>query len=43
VAKLLPDPFTTPAMRALPIALVFLAMCYWLWRVRGRRIRYGAV
>ena len=37
VAKLLPEPFTTPAMRALPIALVFIAMFYWLWRVRGRR------
>lgn len=38
VAKLLPEPFTTPAMRGLPIALVFIAMFYWLWRVRGRRI-----
>jgi uncharacterized membrane protein len=37
VAKLLPEPFTTPAMRVLPIALVFIAMFYWLWRVRGRR------
>lgn len=34
VATILPGPFTTPAMRALPIALVFLAMFYWLWRVR---------
>ena len=24
-------------MRALPILLVFGAMFYWLWRVRGRR------
>jgi hypothetical protein len=38
VAKILPEPFTTPAMRALPIALVFAAMFYWLWRVRARRI-----
>jgi len=30
VAKLLPEPFTTPAMRILPIALVFIAMFYWL-------------
>jgi uncharacterized membrane protein len=37
VAKILPEPFTTPAMRALPIALVFAAMFYWLWRVRSRR------
>jgi hypothetical protein len=37
VAKILPEPFTTPAMRALPIALVFIAMFYWLWRVRRRR------
>jgi hypothetical protein len=37
VAKILPQPFTTPAMRALPIVLVFLAMFYWLWRVRTRR------
>lgn len=36
VAKILPEPFTTPAIRALPIVLIFLAMFYWLWRVRGR-------
>jgi len=41
VAKLLPEPFTTPAMRVLPIALIFIAMFYWLWRVRRRRISYG--
>ncbi len=38
VAKILPEPFTTPTMRALPIVLIFLAMFYWLWRVRGRRM-----
>jgi hypothetical protein len=38
VAKILPEPFTTPAMRALPVALVFAAMFYWLWRVRTRRM-----
>jgi uncharacterized membrane protein len=38
VAKVLPEPFTTPAMRALPVALVFVAMFYWLWRVRARRM-----
>jgi hypothetical protein len=37
VARILPEPFTTPAMRALPIVLVFVAMFYWLWRVRTRR------
>jgi hypothetical protein len=43
VAKILPEPFTTPAMRALPVVLVFLAMFYWLWRVRGRRAYRGIV
>jgi uncharacterized membrane protein len=37
VARVLPEPFTTPMMRALPVLLVFVAMFYWLWRVRGRR------
>ncbi len=37
VAKILPEPFTTAPMRALPILLVFGAMFYWLWRVRGSR------
>ncbi len=37
VAKILPAPFTAPMMRALPILLVFAAMFYWLWRIRGRR------
>jgi hypothetical protein len=38
VARVLPEPFTTPTMRALPIVLVFAAMFYWPWRVRaGRR------
>ena len=37
VAKVLPEPLTTPTMRALPVVLVFVAMFYWLWRVRGRR------
>ncbi len=47
VAKILPEPFTTGPMRALPILLLFGAMFYWLWRVRRRRplameIRHGA-
>jgi hypothetical protein len=37
VAKILPEPFTTGPMRALPILLLFGAMFYWLWRVRKRR------
>jgi len=37
VAKILPAPFTTVPMRALPILLLFGAMFYWLWRVRSRR------
>ncbi len=46
VAKILPEPLTTAPMRALPILLVFGAMFYWLWRVRGRRtlpvlVRHG--
>lgn len=38
VAKVLPEPFTTPAMRAVPVILIFAAMFYWLWRVRTRRV-----
>jgi hypothetical protein len=37
VAKILPEPFTTGPMRTLPILLIFGAMFYWMWRVRGRR------
>jgi uncharacterized membrane protein len=37
VATILPEPFTTAPMRALPILLLFGAMFYWLWRVRRRR------
>jgi hypothetical protein len=37
VAKILPEPFASGPMRALPILLLFGAMFYWLWRVRGRR------
>jgi len=37
VARILPEPFTSGPMRALPILLVFGAMFYWLWRVRRRR------
>jgi hypothetical protein len=37
VAKILPEPFTSGPMRALPILLLFGTMFYWLWRVRARR------
>jgi hypothetical protein len=37
VAKILPEPFMSGPMRALPILLLFGAMFYWLWRVRARR------
>jgi hypothetical protein len=37
VAKILPEPFTSGAMRTLPFVLIFGAMFYWLWRVRSRR------
>lgn len=38
VAKILPEPFTTPTVRALPVVFVFAAMLDWLWRVRTRRM-----
>ena len=37
VAKILPEPLTTAPVRALPILLIFVAMFYWLWRIRGPR------
>jgi len=37
VARVLPQAFTTPTMRALPVLIVLGAMVYWLWRIRGRR------
>jgi hypothetical protein len=37
VATIFPEPLTTGPLRALPIVLLFGAMFYWLWRVRGRR------
>lgn len=36
VAKILPEPFTTGPMRALPILLLFSAMFYWLSKVDRR-------
>lgn len=43
VATILPEALTTAPMRALPILLVFVAMFYWLWRVRSRRPIRAAV
>ena len=37
VARILPEPFTTGPMRALPILVLFGAMFFWLWKVRSRR------
>jgi len=36
VAALLPDVFAAPIVRGGAVALVFIAMFYWLWRIRGR-------
>jgi uncharacterized membrane protein len=36
VAKVFPEPLMTPALLALPVILVLVAMVYWLWRVRTR-------
>ena len=36
VATILPEPFTSAPLRALPILLLFGAMFYWLWKLRGR-------
>ena len=43
VAKVLPAPFTSGWMRALPILLLFAAMFYWLWRVRRHKALPGLV
>jgi len=37
VAAILPEAFVHPALRALPVLLVLVAMFYWLWRVRSKR------
>ncbi|MFN8583548.1 MAG: DUF2306 domain-containing protein [Gemmatimonadaceae bacterium] len=38
VAAILPEPLTSGRMRSLPILLLFGAMFYWLWRLRGGRL-----
>jgi hypothetical protein len=43
VATILPEPFTTGPMRALPILMLFAAMFYWLWRVRRHKALPGLV
>src|SRR6185295_12461317 len=42
VAAIFPALFATPALRALPVLLVLVAMFYWLWRVRFRRTYWDA-
>src|SRR5581483_10339813 len=37
VAKILPEPFLSGPMRALPVLLIFVAMFYWMWRLSARR------
>lgn len=39
VARVLPEPFLSGPMRALPVLLVFVAMFYWLWRYRSGQFR----
>ena len=43
VAKVLPEPLLTPALLALPVVLVLVALLYWLWRVRTRPAFRSAV
>ena len=35
-SRILPEPFLSAPMRVFPILLVFVAMFYWLWRLRAR-------
>jgi hypothetical protein len=37
LAKVFPERLLNPALLALPVLLVLLAMLYWLWRVRIKR------
>jgi hypothetical protein len=36
-AQVIPEPFRTPALLALPVLLVPVTMAYWMWRIRARR------
>jgi hypothetical protein len=42
-AKVIPRPVRIPALLALPVPAVLVAMLYWLWRVRFRRSLRGIV
>lgn len=42
-AKVIPRPIRIPALLALPVVVVAVAMLYWLWRVRFRRSLRGLV
>jgi hypothetical protein len=39
----IPKPLRIPALLAAPVLLIFVAMFYWLWRVRIRRSLRGIV
>lgn len=38
VATIFPAPLTTGMARLVPVLLVLIVMCYWLWRIRARAI-----
>ncbi|MEX2284854.1 MAG: hypothetical protein WEE89_20370 [Gemmatimonadota bacterium] len=40
-AQVFPKPIRIPALLALPVLAVLVAMFYWLWRVRVRRSLRG--
>jgi len=42
-AKVIPKPVRIPALLAVPVLTVLIAMIYWLWRVRVRRTLRGIV
>jgi uncharacterized membrane protein len=42
-AKVIPRPIRIPALLALPVLIVLVAMLYWLWRVRVRRSFRGVI
>jgi uncharacterized membrane protein len=42
-AKVIPKPIRIPALLAVPVLTVLVAMLYWLWRVRVRRTLRGIV
>ena len=42
-AKVIPEPIRIPALLAVPVLVIFVAMFYWLWRVRIRKSFRGIV